>query len=209
MHTMKNLVQAALALGLQPDDTFRDNSLSVGAEVVRPFGGKLAQRAGSSRGLMVGADVGGSSVQPNDPLLGILRGLGGSACKVTGEPMPGGDCARRLCLTQLFYGATVAISATAQAYSLNPRDWFLPIAWVDWSAAAVSITSITYKSNPVFESTGTIIPSSAFPPTSNWNMVIGIPAISNVTGYSLVLANSTAGAVAFAGKLVGVGMRSS
>lgn len=209
MQNLNTILAAALACGLTPDSTFDgDGPLSVGHGASRPFGGKLSQRAG--RPLSIGAGYPDTAAPMGGPqnLLDIVARFGGRPCQVRGEPMPTGDCASRLCLTQLFYSVSVAASATAQSFDLRPRDWFQPIAWVDYSPAAVSITAITYKGNPVFESTAIIIPSSAFPATSNWNFVIGIPAISSNNGYILTLANSTAAAVTFAGRLIGVGMRS-
>ena len=70
--------------------------------------------------------------------------------------MPAGDCARRLCLTQLFWSESVAAGATAEAFSLFARDWFLPLVWVDTGTHAdVSIASVTYKADPLFESGNT------------------------------------------------------
>lgn len=204
------MIASLAANGMDGAEEILDDSLSVGAEVVRPFGGKLREAATRQRPLSVGADMGGAAAGNGSnygTLMGILASFGGRPCQVRGEPMPAGDCARRLCLTQLFYGVTVTASAAGQSYTLYARDWFLPIAWVDYSAATVSIASVTFKTDPLFDSNTEFTPSAAFPAASNWNFVIGIPAFSSTNGYVFSLNNSAAAGAAFAGKLIGIAVR--
>lgn len=204
------MIASLASNGMDGAEEILDDSLSVGAEVIRPFGGKLkaSQQRAANGGLSVGADIGGGASNGNyNTLMGILAAYGGRPCQVRGEPMPAGDCARRLCLTQLFYGVTVTASATGQTYTLTARDWFLPLAWVDYSASTVSIVSVTFKTDPLFDSNTTFVPSAAFPAASNWNFVIGIPAFSSTNGYVFTLANSAAAGAAFAGKLIGIAVR--
>lgn len=203
------MIASLAANGMEGAEEILDDSLSVGAEVVRPFGGKL-RAAASNRALSVGADMGGAAAGNGSnygTLMGILASFGGRPCQVRGEPMPAGDCARRLCLTQLFYGVTVTASATGQVYTLLARDWFLPIAWVDYSASTVGIAAVTFKTDPLFDSNTAFVPSAAFPAASNWNFVIGIPAFSSTNGYVFTLTNSAAAGAAFAGKLIGIAVR--
>lgn len=192
-------------------------ALEVGAPRLKPFGGKL--RKAEARDLSVGDAAG--TVTPNsargaaNEIMDLLARVGGTPCRVWGAtpPVPMEDgCPpwKKLCGAILPYNVSVAASATGQTYTVLAKKWYWPLFWVDASASTVTVVSLLFQGDPVFENgtgSGALIVSSLLTAAGNYSFVPGLPAIDNTNGLVFSLANSAGAAAQFQGMFVGLSIR--
>lgn len=193
-------------------------SLEVGEDVMRPFGGKLRKQAqGRSPGLSVGDGIGGNANARGaaNEIMDLLARVGGTPCRMWGAtpPIPiddGCPSYKKLCGAILPYNVSVAASATGQSYTVLAKKWYWPLFWVDASASTVTVVSLLFQGDPVFENgtgSGALIVSSLLAAAGNYGFVPGLPAIDNTNGLVFSLANSAGAAAQFQGMFIGLSIR--
>lgn len=197
------------------------DNVSVGADAIKPFGGKL--RSAQTKPLSVGATIGTSSgaaatgAGAANQIMDLLARVGGTPCRMWGAAVPGGledanGCPsyKKLCGAIYPYNVSVGAGATAQAYTCLAKKWYWPLFWVDASAATVTVVSLTFQGDPVFENgtgSGALIVSSLLSGPSNYGFVPGLPAFDSTNGLVFSLANSAGAAAQFQGMFVGLSIR--
>lgn len=193
-------------------------ALEVGADRLKPFGGKM-RAAAPAQNLSVGDAAG--TVSPSsargaaNEIMDLLARIGGTPCRMWGATPPtpltdGCPAWKKVCGAILPYNNSVDASATAEQYTVYAKKWFWPLFWVDASASTVTVTNLTFQGDPVFENgvgSGALIVSSLFAAAGNYSFVPGLPAIDNTNGLVFTLANSAGAAAQFQGMFVGLSIR--
>lgn len=191
-------------------------SLEVGADVMRPFGGKLRKQMPTPA-----LSVGEGGVTPTsargaaNEIMDLLARVGGTPCRMWGAtpPIPideGCPPYKKLCGAILPYNVSVGAGATGQSYTVFAKKWYWPLFWVDASAATVTVVNLQFQGDPVFENgtgSGALIVSSLLTAAGNYGFVPGLPAIDNTNGLVFSLANSAGAAAQFQGMFIGLSIR--
>lgn len=197
--------------------------LSVGEDfIVRPFGGKLRQRADAA--LSVGATSTGALPDGGpgpgrgaaSQVMDVIARVGGTPCRRWGAPPPITDEAgcppwKKLCGAIYPYNLSVAAgSPSATTMSLFAKKWFWPLFWADNSHTDISVVSITFQGDPVFENgtgSGALHVSSLFAATGNYGLAPGLPAIDSNNAMVFTFNNANAGAQLTRGMFIGISIR--
>lgn len=220
--TAISLIMAATDLGLRDEP-----GLSVGqpdCEPCKPFGGRMSNSDAAAlmsnfapEGVSVGQADGGA---PGDNIVNLIRMLGGTPCRIWGEPVPGNCCNsqggidpgrayNKLCGAIVHYD--VEITAANQIFELKPNRWFLPLLWQDVSQANTVVAGVTYEGKPFGAAPDApIYPAQQYPMTIH-NPILGYPACSNQQPISFRLQDASgtyAGGAYFRGKFIGIAFQS-
>lgn len=195
----------------------KPSPLSVAGDlVVRPFGGKLRGR----QGLSVGASSSGSAPDggaSGHPIVDVITRVGGTPCRRWGAPVPVFDSAdpcppwKKLCGAIYPYTLSIAAgSPSATTMTLLAKKWYWPLFWADNSHTDISVVSIMFQGDPVFENgtgSGALHVSSLFGPTANYGLIPGMPAFDSTNGLVFTFNNANAGAQSTRGMFVGISVR--